>query len=88
MRLTIRGSAIMTDGGKSYYIPGEFPVSGHLVACPKCGKKIVIEIPLCGVSHNLGVFAHCAGCMEVNEKFKNEFPDIAKQIEEFCGDGI
>jgi hypothetical protein len=75
----------MTNQCGTYHINcNGLPVEGHFIKCSKCGKKIVIEIVLCGVSHNVGVSAVCAECMKVDADFKKEHPDIAKQIEEFC----
>ena len=70
------------------YNDGQFSVMGHFLKCSKCGKKIIVNITLCGVNHNIAVHATCASCIKINTEFKEKHPDIVKQIEEFCGDGI
>ena len=57
----------------------------HKVACGKCGRKILVEISLFGVSHNCGVMATCADCLSVpvNDRFKREHSEVAADIEKW-----
>jgi hypothetical protein len=53
------------------------------LACPKCGRKILVEVVLFGVSHNAGITATCAECVSVNEEFRADNPEVARQIDEW-----
>jgi hypothetical protein len=63
-----------------------FQIVGHFLKCHKCNKKFFIEIAINGTDHNLSVSAQCAGCVEVSKDFKEEHPEEAKKIEDFCED--
>ncbi|MCK9458156.1 MAG: hypothetical protein M0R80_00570 [Proteobacteria bacterium] len=72
----------MTD---SYYIPapeGGFACQGYLLTCSKCGKKIIVETVINGTNHNVSVMAICADCVELNNKFKEGQPELAKEIQD------
>lgn len=58
----------------------------HKEVCSECGRKILVEIGLFGVSHNATVSATCAQCLAkrgVHEKFRAENPTAAQDIEEW-----
>lgn len=59
---------------------------GHLLKCNKCGKKILVEILLFGVSHNLDVIATCGSCMKISDNIKEKYPEVSKKIEEFLNE--
>lgn len=61
----------------------EFPTENHLEKCQKCGKKILVMVALCGVSHNVGVYVSCAECLTIDEKYKERHPEEVKRIEEW-----
>ena len=65
----------------TYYIDGKFGVMGHLVACGKCGRKIIVENVLIGTNHNISVIAKCADCFEISETFRRDYPNDAEEIE-------
>ena len=46
----------------------------HKLKCSKCGRKILVEIGLIGVSHNAIVSVTCAECLK-----KVKLPDIFKK---------
>jgi len=73
---------------KTFYIDNvsnmpSWPIGllGYLLACPKCGKKIIVETTLNGSNHNMSMSAICADCWELNESFKQKFPDKSQEIE-------
>ena len=75
----------------SYYIrnrDGSFgcDVSGHFLKCNKCGRKILVEIGLFGISHNASIQATCVECVEINETFKKDYPAHATMIEQMARD--
>jgi len=50
----------------------------------KCGRKILVEIGLVGVSHNASVSATCGECVgPVYEEFESAQPKAATDIEEW-----
>jgi hypothetical protein len=58
-------------------------VYGHFAECNKCKRKILVELPLIGVPHHTDVQVTCADCLVVSDVFKTEYPEEAKQIEEW-----
>ena len=67
-----------------YYIPKQgssLDVEGHLVKCPTCGRKFIVEIGLAGVSHNLLVHAICLECRKPNAAFTKDYPVLSQEIE-------
>ncbi len=53
----------------------------HKLKCQKCGKKILVEINQCGISHIVTITATCAECLDFkNEEFKKEHPKAVKNI--------
>jgi len=72
---------------KSYYIPAtaEFPfaAAGEFLSCRKCGRKILVEMGINGTIHHLGTSVTCADCLEIRDEFRQKFPEIVKQIEEW-----
>ena len=76
----------------SYYIPAgvgnlgwkqPFASMGEFLSCKKCGRKILVEMGINGTIHHMGTSATCADCIEIPAEFREKFPDIAKQIEEW-----
>lgn len=43
-------------------------VSGQLVQCSKCGRRILVERPLIGVNHTAKVIATCWDCLDNEAK--------------------
>lgn len=74
----------MTDkADETYLIDGDFglTVMGHLTACHKCGRKILVEMGLFGVPHHTGVSVTCGECLVLSKKFRKEQPEIVAKIE-------
>lgn len=54
--------------------------------CSKCGRKILVEKILIGVSHTTHTQAMCLDCLiekGVDEDFKEKHPEAAKDMEEW-----
>ena len=54
--------------------------------CPHCGRKILVERTLVGVSHTAGVYATCLDCLMkkgLSEEYKKKNPEYAKDIEDW-----
>ena len=54
--------------------------------CLQCGRKILVERGLMGVTHTVGIYATCLDCVMkkgLTEKFKEQNPDAAKDITEW-----
>ena len=73
--------------GDTYYIANDLTVMGHMTACHKCGRKMVVEMALIGVPHHLGVTVTCGDCLVVTEQFRKEHPEVASQIERWLHAG-
>jgi len=54
-------------------------------ACPKCGRKILVEMGLIGVPHHSWIMATCAECVKVpiNDAFRERRPEAAAEIEKW-----
>ena len=64
----------------------KFGFEYHKEKCPECGRRILVQIVLNGVSHNMGATVICAECLKkqgVNEEFKKERPEEAEDIEKW-----
>ena len=59
-----------------------FGVRGYLLKCPNCGRKIVVETILNGVSHNVSVVATCANCIDTNRQDHPQ-PEIMEKVRKF-----
>lgn len=57
--------------------------ANYKVKCSGCGRKILVEIFLIGVSHNASVSATCADCLNIHPDYKAKNPEEAKAIEEW-----
>ncbi len=60
----------------------------HFSKCPFCARKILVQVGLFGVSHNLGVTAVCGDCIRergVDPKYWADDPSNARQIEAWAG---
>lgn len=73
--------------GDTYYIDNDLTVMGHLTACHKCGRKMVVELPLIGVPHHLGVTVTCGECLVMTDEFRKEHPKIASKVEDWLHAG-
>lgn len=81
-RLPEVSSANPTDGDDhTYYIDDSLTVMGHLTACNKCGRKILVEMALIGSQHHVGLTATCGECLMISEELRNEHPQIAAKID-------
>ncbi len=70
----------------TYYIDDGLTVMGHLTACKKCGRKVLVEMGLIGVPHHLGVTVTCGDCLVVPEQFRKGHPEIVSKIERWLQD--
>lgn len=72
---------------ESYLIPGtngRRPVMGHLTACRKCGRKVLVELALIGTPHHIAVMVNCGECLEEpSERIRKEHPEILAQVEKW-----
>lgn len=55
----------------------------HKTQCSKCNKKILVQLPLFGPPHHGDVFVTCGECLKIDKGFKEKYPEIAKNIEEW-----
>lgn len=61
----------------------------HKEKCPRCGRKILVQIVLDGSNHNASVSVICAECLAktgVGKQFKEERPEATKDIENWLAD--
>lgn len=75
---------------ETYHIPGandRLAVRGHLTACRKCGRKILVEMGLIGSTHHVGVTATCGECLMLSEQLRKEQPEIASKVERWLQGG-
>jgi len=59
---------------------------GHFCECPKCGRKILVEQVLFGVSHTAQIGACCGECLAksgLEPEFVKENPEKAKRANEW-----
>lgn len=74
----------MTD---YFYIPANeqshFPVIGEFRKCNKCERKILVQMGINGTPHHFGTSVTCADCLVIDEDFRQKYPDIVKQIEDW-----
>ena len=63
------------------------PYTYYKLKCEKCGRKILVEIVLMGVNHNMAVIATCAKCLKkkgpmkgFKEQRPSEYEDIMEWI--------
>lgn len=77
----------MTKVNKTYYIPPEKdkPIAayGEFCQCTKCGRKILVSMGINGTIHHMGLTVTCADCLEVNENFRKDQPQVAKMIDDW-----
>ncbi len=56
----------------------------HKLECHVCGRKILVERWLIGVSHTTHTSVSCADCIPApDEKFKKEQPEAAQDIQDW-----
>ena len=67
--------AIHIDGG------GTLDFVGHMLSCPKCGKKIFVAVSLFGVDHTGSISAKCAECVEIQPEDRAKYPEQIKELE-------
>lgn len=62
--------------------------TSYRTSCKTCGKKILVEIVLCGISHNVSVGTVCGDCiaLPLPDSFKEQSPQEAQEIEEWLAD--
>jgi hypothetical protein len=70
-----------------YYIPATeeapFAAMGEFLSCRHCKRKILVEMGINGTIHHMGTSAVCADCLVIREEFRQKFPDVTRQIEEW-----
>jgi hypothetical protein len=60
----------------------------HKLKCRKCHRKILVQVILTGVSHNLGVYATCAECVgTVDANFRESNPQAADDVQKWLDEG-
>ncbi len=75
---------------ETYHLPGtsgSLPVMGHLTACHKCGRKVLVEMGLIGTPHHIGVSVTCGECLVVSEQFRKEQPEVLSKLESWLRGG-
>jgi hypothetical protein len=72
---------------KTYHYEPDGPLGivGYFVQCSKCGKKSIVEAAINGTNHNANVSVTCLDCFKISEKFRLQFPDKSKEIDEKMG---
>jgi len=71
----------------TYYIDDALTIMGHLTACNKCGRKILVEMALIGAQHHVGLTATCGECLMLPEQLRKEYPRIAAKIDRWLQGG-
>jgi hypothetical protein len=61
---------------------GPISVFGEVVACPKCGRKILVEANAVMPRGECGLTAVCLECVELADAFREESPLAAALIDE------
>jgi hypothetical protein len=67
----------------SFYIPDAgdgISLIGHKKKCIKCGRRILVQLPMFGVPHHFDASVCCCDCLEIDEGFKKEHPEIAEDL--------
>jgi hypothetical protein len=67
-----------------YRLPGKndgLPMMGHLTACHRCGRKVLVELVLIGVPHHVKVLVTCGECLVLSEQIRKAQPAITAKIE-------
>lgn len=60
----------------------------HTLECKVCGRKVLVERFMIGVSHTTSINVTCADCIgAVHPNFVKENPEAAKEIEEWSNEG-
>jgi hypothetical protein len=68
---------------ETFYIPNAgdgVSLVGHKTKCNKCGRKILIQLPLFGAPHHFDALATCGECLELDEAWKKEHPEVAADL--------
>jgi len=47
-----------------------FPMTGSLLECQNCKRKILVERAINGVSHTVATFVNCWDCLDADAKNK------------------
>jgi hypothetical protein len=74
----------------TYRLPGKnggLSVMGHMTACKKCGRKVLVEMGLIGVPHHVGLVVTCGECVEPSEQIRKEHPEIVSKVENWLHGG-
>lgn len=56
---------------------------GEMLECRNCKRKILVEMGINGTIHHMGTSVVCADCLEIREAFRQKFPEITAQLEEW-----
>jgi len=62
----------------------ELGSQNYTCKCPKCGRKILVEMGFFGVPHNTHPWVTCAQCLDIKDKYKKDHPERAKELEEWA----
>jgi len=67
----------------TFYIPNAgdgVSLVGHKTKCSKCGRKVLIQLPLFGVPHHFDAMPTCAECLDLDPHWADEHPEIALDL--------
>jgi hypothetical protein len=67
----------------TFYIPDagdDVTLAGHKTRCPKCNRKILVQLPLFGAPHHFDAMAVCAECLVLNKEWSEEHPEVAADL--------
>ena len=71
---------------KSQYYPAEpggLAALSNLTECHVCHRKILVSVGLVGVNHSTAPSVCCAECLTLKPEFLQQFPDFAKELQEW-----
>ena len=67
----------------TFYIPDAgdgVSLVGHKTKCNKCERKVLVQLPMFGAPHHLDVLVTCMECLELDEGWKKEHPEVAGDL--------
>jgi hypothetical protein len=72
---------------EAIFISGDGDMSldfvGHMLHCPKCGKKVFVGVGLFGIDHTGSISATCAECVEIKPEDRERYPEQIKKLEDW-----
>jgi len=78
-------NAVVNKDDNTFYIPGNAGISlmGHLLKCTKCGRKIAMQVGLIGTVHHVQPSVTCGECLDIDQAFATQYPEVTEQLEEW-----